>query len=43
MMLMGMTERLQTGEERLQQAIDQAEQESKKLDDTTESEISVPG
>ncbi|KAF8518618.1 hypothetical protein JB92DRAFT_3112946 [Gautieria morchelliformis] len=41
-MLMGMSERLQTGEEKLQQAVDRAEQEKKKLSDIMQIETGVP-
>jgi hypothetical protein len=41
MMLMGMSERLQTGEEKLLQAVERAEQERKKLDDMMQVETNV--
>jgi hypothetical protein len=42
MMLMGMNERLQTGEEKLQQTVHRAEQEKQRLDEMLEQEIQVP-
>lgn len=42
MMLMGMSERLQTGEEKLQLVVDRAEQEKKQLEDMIENETGVP-
>ena len=41
LMLMGMSERLQSGEERLQQAVDRAEQEKNKLEAMVEAETGV--